>query len=217
MSKKVSYDVSYQVCGRATTTVPDYIQTKDEAIEWLKKHWNELPLPEEASCVSGPDELDLKSDIEIWEEPFEEETNVNKWHFPEALSEEPVCVKKRDLNKKFHSLVKISTNPNGRFISYLGYGYCKETPLLYAPYRMICYFGFAVPLEDALERGIIDYETEFGDHHEARAKVYFRENLEDIYHHINDGNRAQFILSENVSMSTPDGVYEVRGDNDKFI
>lgn len=52
---------------------------------------------------------------------------------------------------------------------------------------------------------------------EARAKVYFRENLEDIYHHINGGNRAQFILSENVSMSTPDGVYEVRGKNDKFI
>lgn len=27
MSKKVSYDVSYQVCGRAIATVLDYIQT----------------------------------------------------------------------------------------------------------------------------------------------------------------------------------------------
>lgn len=33
MSKKVSYDVSYQVCGRATATVPDYLQTRDEVIE----------------------------------------------------------------------------------------------------------------------------------------------------------------------------------------
>lgn len=104
MSKKISYGVSYQVYGRATATVPDYIQTKDEAIEWLKERWDELPLPE-ADCVSGSDKLDLESDIEIWEDPFEEETNVDKWHFPEALSEEPVCVKQRDLNKKFSSLI----------------------------------------------------------------------------------------------------------------
>lgn len=71
MSKKVSYDVSYQVCGRANATVPDYIQTRDEAIEWLKKHWDMLPLPKEVDYVSGPDELDLESDIEIWEDPFE--------------------------------------------------------------------------------------------------------------------------------------------------
>lgn len=38
MSKKVSYDLSYQVCGRATATVPDCVQIRDEAIEWLKKH-----------------------------------------------------------------------------------------------------------------------------------------------------------------------------------
>ena len=216
MSKKISYGVSYQVYGRATATVPDYIQTKDEAIEWLKERWDELPLPE-ADYVPESDELDLESDIEIWEDPFEKETNVDEWRFPEALSEEPVCVKQRDLNKKFSSLIQISTSPNGRFISYLGYGYCKENPLLFSPYRMIRYFCFTVPLEEALERGIIDYETEFGDQHEARAKIYFRENLEDIYNHINDGNRAQFILLKNVSMSTPDGVYEVRGKNDKFI
>lgn len=209
MSKTVSYGVFYQAYGRATATVPDYIQTKDEAIEWLKEHWDELPLPEAADYVVGSDELDLESDIEIWEDTW--------WHFPKALSEEPVCVKQRDLNKKFHSLVQISTNPNGRFISYLGYGYCKEDPLFYAPYRMIRYLGFTVPLEEALERGIINYETEFGDRYEARAKVYFRENLVDIYDHINNGNRARYILSKNVSMSIPDGIYEVRGENDRFI
>ena len=36
MSKKISYGVSYQVYGRATATVPDYIQTKDEAINFVK-------------------------------------------------------------------------------------------------------------------------------------------------------------------------------------
>lgn len=94
MSKKISYGVSYQVYGHATATVPDYIQTKEEAIEWLKEHWDTMPLPEDADYVPESDELDVESDIEIWEDPFEEETSVNKWHFPEALSEKPVCVKK---------------------------------------------------------------------------------------------------------------------------
>lgn len=71
MSKTVSYDVSYQVYGRATATIPDYIQTREEAIEWLKEHWSELPLPEEADYVPESDELDLESDIEIWEDPSE--------------------------------------------------------------------------------------------------------------------------------------------------
>lgn len=72
MSKKISYGVSYQVYGHATATVPDYIQTKEEAIEWLKEHWDTMPLPEDADYVPESDELDLESDIEIWEDPFEE-------------------------------------------------------------------------------------------------------------------------------------------------
>lgn len=88
MSKKISYGVSYQVYGRATATVPDYIQTKDEAIEWLKERWDELPLPE-ADYVPESDELDLESDIEIWEDPFEEKTNVDEWHSSEASMSTP--------------------------------------------------------------------------------------------------------------------------------
>lgn len=67
MSKKVSYGVSYIAYGRTTATIPDYIQTREEAVEWLKKHWDELPLPEDADYISGSDALDLESDIEIWE------------------------------------------------------------------------------------------------------------------------------------------------------
>lgn len=61
MSKKVSY-------GHATATVPDYIQTKEEAIEWLKDHWDWLPLPEDADYVPESDELDLEFDIELYED-----------------------------------------------------------------------------------------------------------------------------------------------------
>lgn len=72
MARKVSYGVSYQVYGRATATVPDYIQTKEEAIGWLKEHWDEVPIPEEADYVQESDELDVESDIEIYEDPFNE-------------------------------------------------------------------------------------------------------------------------------------------------
>ncbi len=68
MAKKVLYGVSYQVYGRATATVPDDIQTKEEAIEWLKEHWDDSPLPEMVNYVPDSDELDLESDIEIYED-----------------------------------------------------------------------------------------------------------------------------------------------------
>lgn len=70
MARKVSYGVSYQVYGRATATVPDYIQTKEGAIKWLKEHWDVSPLPEDADYVPESDELDLESDIELYEDPF---------------------------------------------------------------------------------------------------------------------------------------------------
>lgn len=101
MSKKISYGVSYQVYGCATATVPDYIQTKNEAIEWLKERWDELPLPE-ADYVPESDELDLESDIEIWEDPFEKKTNVDEWHSSEASMSTPDGVYEvRGENNKF--------------------------------------------------------------------------------------------------------------------
>lgn len=58
MARKVRYGVAYIAYGYATTTVP----------KWLKEHWDELPLPEAADYVVGSDELDLESDIEIYED-----------------------------------------------------------------------------------------------------------------------------------------------------
>lgn len=68
MAKKVIYGVAYTAYGYATTTVPDSVQTRDDAIKWLKEHWDELPLPEEADYIPESDELDLESDIELFEE-----------------------------------------------------------------------------------------------------------------------------------------------------
>lgn len=36
----------------------------------MKEHWDWLPLPEDADYVPESDELDLESDIEIYEDPF---------------------------------------------------------------------------------------------------------------------------------------------------
>lgn len=40
MSKKVRYGVAYEAYGYAITTVPDSVQTRDDAIKWLKEHWD---------------------------------------------------------------------------------------------------------------------------------------------------------------------------------
>ena len=68
MGKKVRYGVAYEAYGYATTTVPDSVQTRDDAIKWLKEHWGWLPLPVDADYVPDSDELDLESDIEIYED-----------------------------------------------------------------------------------------------------------------------------------------------------
>lgn len=68
MARKVSYGVAYTAYGYATTTVPDSVQTRDDAIKWLKEHWNEVPIPEEADYIGDSDELDLESDIEVFDD-----------------------------------------------------------------------------------------------------------------------------------------------------
>lgn len=68
MAKKVLYGVSYQAYGYATTTVPDSVQTRDDAIKWLKEHWDEVPISEEADYIGDSDELDLESDIEVFDD-----------------------------------------------------------------------------------------------------------------------------------------------------
>lgn len=68
MARKVSYGVAYTAYGYATTTVPDSVQTRDDAIKWLKEHWDEVPIPEEADYIGDSDELDLESDIEVFDD-----------------------------------------------------------------------------------------------------------------------------------------------------
>lgn len=68
MAKKVRYGVAYTAYGYATTTIPDSVQTRDDAIKWLKEHWNEVPIPEEADYIGDSDELDLESDIEVFDD-----------------------------------------------------------------------------------------------------------------------------------------------------
>lgn len=80
MAKKVIYGVTYTAYGYATTTVPDSVQTRDDAIKWLKEHWDELPLPEEADYIPESDELDLESDIELFEEEIQKGVRIKYRH-----------------------------------------------------------------------------------------------------------------------------------------
>lgn len=45
MSKKVTYNVIYQVCGQVTADIPDNITTREEAVAYLEKNWKNMPFP----------------------------------------------------------------------------------------------------------------------------------------------------------------------------
>ena len=61
----VEFGVYWQSYGRQKFRVPDGL-TKDEILEYLKEHWDEIPLPA-GDYVSGSDELDYGSDVIILE------------------------------------------------------------------------------------------------------------------------------------------------------
>ena len=60
---RISYGTFYQVYGRSITDDIPEVTTVEEAEDWLREHWNELPLPTGADYVMDSDELDEESII----------------------------------------------------------------------------------------------------------------------------------------------------------
>ena len=59
-TRPFSFVMYWQVYGTQTVNVPINLNEK-EALEYVKKHWDEIPLPE-GDYVSGSDEIDEDSD-----------------------------------------------------------------------------------------------------------------------------------------------------------
>ena len=59
-TRPFSFGMYWQVYGTQTVNVPINLNEK-EALEYVKKHWDEIPLPE-GDYVSGSDEIDEDSD-----------------------------------------------------------------------------------------------------------------------------------------------------------
>ena len=59
-TRPFSFGMYWQVYGTQTVNVPINLNEK-EALEYVKKHWDEIPLPE-GDDVSGSDEIDEDSD-----------------------------------------------------------------------------------------------------------------------------------------------------------
>ena len=64
--KKVKFGMYYEVYGTVIVDVPDDV-TEDNVEEYLRDHWDEYPLPTDASYVHCSDELDDQN-IEILED-----------------------------------------------------------------------------------------------------------------------------------------------------
>jgi len=63
--KKARIGTFWQVYGSQVIELPDEITTRDEAIDWIRDNFDDIPLPE-GSYVTGSDELDEES-IEFYE------------------------------------------------------------------------------------------------------------------------------------------------------
>ena len=65
--KKVSFGMYWQVYGRQAIELPDDIDETDiEAVKaYIREVWDDIPLPC-GDYVSGSDELDEESDIEVF-------------------------------------------------------------------------------------------------------------------------------------------------------
>ena len=58
---RISYGIYYQAYGYSITEDIPEVKTTEQAKEWLREHWDELPLPIRADYVMGSDELDEES------------------------------------------------------------------------------------------------------------------------------------------------------------
>lgn len=104
------------------------------------------------------------------------------------------------------TIVQIYTDKEGRHIHYYGYGYYAHQGED-KPYRFLEYTWFIAPLEEALEMGLYEYESENCDQYKTYITDCTEEECKEFYERYDNGEMPKLIFVDEVNMDTPDGVY----------
>ena len=57
--KKYTFGVLWQMSGALTVDVPDEITTLEEARNWVKEHWGDMPIPTGGEYIPNSDTPDF--------------------------------------------------------------------------------------------------------------------------------------------------------------
>lgn len=63
--KKVEFGMIWRMYGKQTMEVPDEITTIQQVRDYLRAHWDEIPLPDDGDYDPDSDELDELVEIKI--------------------------------------------------------------------------------------------------------------------------------------------------------
>ncbi len=61
--KKVEFGMIWRMYGKQTMEVPDEITTIQQVRDYLRTHWDEIPLPDDGDYDPDSDELDEVEEI----------------------------------------------------------------------------------------------------------------------------------------------------------
>lgn len=107
-------------------------------------------------------------------------------------------------------VVAIETNDDGTRQAHLyGYGYYAydEEP---EPCRFVEYTFFYVPLDEVLQKGLFEVESEYCEEIKQYITDCTEEKMHDIYTHYDNGNCPKPITLAEFNASLPDGTYVVQ-------
>lgn len=63
--KKVKFGMIWRMYGEQTIEIPDDITTITQVRNYLREHWDEIPLPDDGDYEPDSDELDELEEIEF--------------------------------------------------------------------------------------------------------------------------------------------------------
>lgn len=107
-------------------------------------------------------------------------------------------------------IVAIETNEDGSRQAHLyAYGYCTGDGAEPA-YRFVEYTFFIVPLNEVLQKGIFDVESEYSEFIKQYIHDCTEEEMLELYKHYDDGNCPKPIAADQITADIPDGTYVVQ-------
>ena len=94
----------------------------------------------------------------------------------------------------------------GNQIHFFGYSYdtCEETE---TPYRFVEYTFFYADIKDVMDEGFYLFENEHGADYKQYVQDCAEDEVDNIYAHYYNGNEPEFVCTDDINESLPDGCY----------